>query len=169
MSEALAKPRLTLKGFDFFTHYALPFLLLIPSGVAIYCIVTKKYVSSAIPAMRFMCVATLAASGFFAWYQTRALRFRVFKTSSNAPTNYQKVLEAIHREHWQVHYAHPDSRIIATVRGFPVTWGERVEVRFEGADVLVNSICDPGQHSAVFSWGKNGENINYIGRAVAEI
>ncbi|PYK86031.1 MAG: hypothetical protein DMF47_08050 [Verrucomicrobia bacterium] len=162
----LALPRLALKGSDFFTHYALPFSMLIPSAVAIYCVLTHKYVSSAVPAMCIMCAVTLAVSVFFAWYQTRALRFRLFQTSSNAHENCLKVLHAMHKEHWRVHYTHADSQIVATVRGFPVTWGERVEVRFHGSDVFVNSICDPGTFFAVFSWGRNRENMNYVGDAV---
>jgi hypothetical protein len=166
---AIAMPRLALKGTDFLAHYSLPFLLLIPSAVAVYCIVTNDYVSSAIPGACIICVVTLAASGFFAWYQTRALRFRLFQTSSDAHENYHKVLQAVHKEHWQVQYVHADSRVVATVRGFPITWGERVEVRFQGSDVLVNSICDPSKYFAVFSWGRNRENMSRVGRAVTNI
>jgi hypothetical protein len=142
---AITTQRLSLKPSDLLTHYALPFYLLIPTAVAVYCIVTNHYVPSAIPAMAVLCSVTLAASGIFAWYQTRALRFRVFHTSSDAHENYEKVLQVLHKERWQIQYVQPDSRIVATARGFPLSWGERVEVRFDGTNVLVNSICDPAK------------------------
>jgi hypothetical protein len=163
---AVTTQRLLLRPSDLLTHYTLPLYLLIPSVVTACCLLTHHYVSSAIPAMAVMCAVTLAASGLSAWYQTRALRFRVFQTSSDAHENYEKVLHAMHKEDWQIQHVQPSSRIVATVRGFPLTWGERVEVRFDGRDVLVNSICDPGKFPSVASWGRNREHLNYIGHAV---
>jgi len=143
--------------------------LLIPSVVAAYCLLTNHYVSSAIPAMTFLCGVTLTASGISAWYQTRALQFRVFHTSAGAHENYEKVLHAMQGEHWHVQHRHANSQIVATVQGFPVSWGERVEVRFDGSDVLVNSICDPGKFPSVTSWGRNREHVSYLRRAVTNI
>src|SRR4051812_111472 len=120
-------PRLQLKGDELFTHYVFPFVLLIPSAVFVYCLVTD-YRASTIPSVAIICLITLAGSGFSAWYQTRALRFQIFQTSADAHTNYEKALQAIYKEQWQVRHVHRDKQIIAAVRGFPLTWGERVEV-----------------------------------------
>src|ERR1041384_3883930 len=134
---AVTTQRLLLRPSDLLTHYALPLYLLMPSAVAAYSLLTKHYVSSAIPAMAIMCFVTLVASGLSAWYQTRALRFRVFQTSSDAHENYEKVLHAMHTEHWQVQHAHHNSQIVATVRGLPLSWGGRGEVRVPGGRGLV--------------------------------
>jgi hypothetical protein len=166
----LPPPRLQLKGLDFVTHYGLPLYLLMPSVTAVWCLLTHHYVPSAIPGMRLILLLTLPCSGFFGWYQARALRFRQIKTSSNAHDNYLKVSAAIHRAaDWTIRNHHADSLIVATVPGFPLTWGERVEVRFHGSDVFVNSICDPSKWFGVFSWGRNGANMRFICHAVADI
>ena len=166
---AVTTQRLLLRPSDLLTHYALPLYLLTPSAVAAYCLLTHHYVPSAMPAMAVLCSVTLAASGVSAWYQTRALRFRVFQTSSEAHENYEKVLHAMKEEHWHVQHVHANSQIVATVRGFPLSWGERVEVRFDGRNVLVNSICDPGKFPSVASWGRNREHVSNIRRAVTNI
>ena len=166
---AVAAQGLSLRPSELLTHYALPLYLLTPSVVAAYCLLTNHYVSSAIPAATVMCAVTAAASGISAWYQTRALRFRVFCTSSDAHENYEKVLRAMQEEHWHVQHVHAHSQIVATARGFPLSWGERIEVRFDGSDVLVNSICDPGKFPSVASWGRNREHVSYIRRAVTRI
>jgi hypothetical protein len=162
--------RVNLSGLRFFTHYAVSFYLLTPSVVAIYCLATGNYISTAIPGMRVSCFLTLAASGFFAWFQTRALRFRVIKTSADAPANYAKVMEAISRTNWRVSRHNADSQLVATVPGgFPLSFGERVEVRFRGTDVYVNSICDPDKWPQMIAWGNNRGNINYVHHAVTGI
>jgi hypothetical protein len=144
MPEALghSPPRLKLKGCEYFTRYASSFLLLVPTITLIYCLATHKYVSSAIPGMRTICLWTLALSAFLAWFQTRALRFRVIETSESARENYQKVMEAIGRTDWRLSQHRVDSQMVAKVPG-AASWGERVEVRFHGTCVYVNSICDP--------------------------
>jgi hypothetical protein len=158
-------PRLKLTGREFYTHYALSFLLLVPTIAAIYSLATHKYISSAIPGMRATCLYTLAASGFFAWFQTRALRFRVLETSENDRVNYQKVMEAIGRTNWRLLQHGVESRIVATVPG-AASWGERIEVRFHGTYVYVNIICDPSKWFQLIAWGDNLSHIAYIRHAV---
>src|SRR5229473_5833717 len=97
-----APPRLKLKGSEFYTHYAASFLLLIPTIVTSYSFATHHYVSSAVPGMRNICMWTLAVSVVLAWFQTRALRFRVIETSESARENYRKVMEAIGRTDWRL-------------------------------------------------------------------
>ena len=111
MTEALAHvpPRLKLKGSEFYTHYAVSLFLLIPTIATIYSLATHKYVSSAIPGMRTICLWTLGVSAFLAWFQTRALSFRVIETSEPAHENYRKVMEAIGRTDWRVSQHHVDS------------------------------------------------------------
>jgi hypothetical protein len=161
-------PRLKLKGSEFYTHYALSFVLLAPTIAAIYSLATHKYVSTAIPGIRTISLWTLAASALSAWIQTKALRFRVLQTSENARVNYQKVMEAIGKTNWHLSQHRVDSQIVATVPG-NVSWGERVEVRFHGTYVYVNSICDPSKRFAMTALGDNLDHIAYIRHAVVGI
>ena len=170
MREALihSPPRLKLKGVEFYTHYALSFCLLLPTILLIFSLVTRKYSSGAIPDMRLICMWTLAASAFFAWFQTRALRFRIVETSQSAGVNYQKVMEAIGRTDWRISQHRDESQIVAKVPG-AASWGERVEVRFHGTYVYVNSICDPSKWFQLIAWGDNLSHIAYIRHAVTGI
>jgi hypothetical protein len=161
-------PRLKLKGSEFYTHYASSLLLLIPTMVTSYSFATHHYVSSAVPGMRNICMWTLAVSVVLAWFQTRALRFRVIETSETPRENYRKVMEAIGKTDWRVSQHHVDSQIVAKVPG-AASWGERVEVRFHGTCVYVNSICDPSKWFQLIAWGDNISHITYIRHAVKGI
>jgi hypothetical protein len=108
---------------------------------------------------------TLAASAFLARYQTRALRFRVIETSERARENYGKVIEAIGRADWRLSQHRIDSQIVAKVPG-AASWGERVEARFHGTYVYVNSICDPSKWFQLIAWGDNISHIAYIRQAL---
>jgi hypothetical protein len=157
--------RVKLKGSELYTHYAISIILLAPTVAAIYSLATHNYISSAIPGMRILCACTFVAAAFLAWFQTWALRFRVLKTSEDARVNYQKVIDAIGKTNWRVSQHRADSRIVATVPG-AVTWGERVEVRFHGTDVYVNSICDPSKWPVLVALGDNMSHIAYVRDAV---
>jgi hypothetical protein len=139
-----------------------------PTIATIFSLATHHYISSAIPVMRIVCACTLLASIFVAWFQTHALRFRVFETSENAHVNYQKVMDAIGKTDWHISQHHLDSRIVSEVPGAG-SWGERVEVRFHGTNVYVNSICDPSKRPQLIAFGDNISNITYIRRAVMGI
>jgi hypothetical protein len=167
MQETLVNvpPRVELKGSELFIHYTLSFFLLVPTVVAIYCLATNHYIRTAIPGMRILCLSTLAASLCFAWFQTRALRFRVIETSVSARENYQKVMAVIGKTDWRVSQHHIDRQIVAKVPG-AVTWGERLEVRFHETYVYVNSICDPSRRFAFAALGDNLRHIAYIRNAV---
>jgi hypothetical protein len=154
-----------LKGSEFYTHYAISIILLAPTFAAIYSLATHNYISSAIPGMRIFCACTIVAAAFLAWFQTWALRFRVFKTSEDARVNYQKVIDAIAKTNWHVSQHRSDSRIVATAPG-AITWGERVEVRFHGTDIYVNSICDPSKWPVLVALGDNMSHIAYVRDAV---
>jgi hypothetical protein len=160
--------RVKLNVSEFCTHYAIAILLLAPSVAAVYSLGTHHYVSSAIPGMRILCACTILASAFFASVQTWALRFRVFKTSGSARANYQKVIHAIGKTNWHISQRRAESRIVAAAPG-AVTWGERVEVRFHGRDVYVNSICDPSKWPALVAFGDNMRHIAYVRDAVTRI
>jgi hypothetical protein len=134
----------------------------------LYFLATGKYNPSALSGMRVASMWTLAASAFFAWFQSRALRFRVVKTSETAGVSYQKVMQAIGRTDWRISQHHADSQIVAKVPGV-ASWGERVEVRFHGTYVYVNSICDPSKWFQMIAWGDNLSHIAYIRRAVTDI
>jgi hypothetical protein len=159
--------RLKLKGVEFYTHYSLAFLLLLPTILFVFSFATRKYNASGIPDMRLICLWTLAASAFFAWFQTRALRFRVVETSESAGVNYQKVMEAIGRTDWRISEHRVESRIVAKVPG-AASWGERVEVRFHGTYVYINSICDPSKWFQLIAWGDNLTHIAYIRHSVTD-
>jgi hypothetical protein len=161
-------PRVELKGSEFYTHYAISIVLLAPTVAAICSLATHKYISSAIPGMRIICACTIVASAFLAWFQTWALRFRVYKTFEDARVNYQKVIDAIGKTNWHVSQHRVDSRIVAAVPG-AVTWGERVEVRFHDTYVYVNSICDPSKWPVLIALGDNMSHIAYIRDAVMRI
>jgi hypothetical protein len=160
-----SSPRLKLKGFEFFTHYAVSFYLLTPTAVSIYWNATHNYASVNAAGMRAICMWALAASAFLAWFQTRALRFRVIETSESARENYRKVIDAIGKTDWRLSLHRIDSQIVAKAPG-AASWGERVEVRFHGAYVYVNSICDPSKWFQLIAWGDNLSNIAYIRQAV---
>jgi hypothetical protein len=162
---AHSSPRLKLKGFEFFTHYAMSFYLLTPTVASIYWNATHNYVSVNAAGIRVICMWTLAASAFLAWFQTRALRFRVIETSERARENYRKVIEAIGKTDWRLSQHRIDSQIVAKVPG-AASWGERVEVRFHGTYVYVNSICDPSKWFQLIAWGDNISNIAYIRRVL---
>jgi hypothetical protein len=153
--------RLKLKGFELFTHYAISFYLLIPAVASIYWNATHNYVSVNAAGIRVICFWTLAASAFLAWFQTRVLRFRVIETSDSASDNYRKVVEAIRKTDWRLSQHRIDLQIIADAPG-TASWGERVEVRFHGSYVYVNSICDPSKWFQLVAWGDNLGNIAYI-------
>jgi hypothetical protein len=158
-----------LRGGDFVTHYGVSLFLLMPSAVLVFAFLTHHGDPSRLPGMRVLCLITLPAAGLFAWYQTRVLRFRWLRTSSDASSNYRKVMNAMHNAGWHVRTHTVDSRIVATVPG-TITWGTRVEVRFHATDVLVNSICDPtAWFVSGFGLGENVDNVRYIGQAVADI
>jgi hypothetical protein len=118
--------------------------------------------------MRILCTCTILASAFFALLQTWALRFRVFKTPESARANYHKVILAIGKTNWHISQRRAESRIVAAAFG-TVTWGERVEVRFHGTDVYVNSICDPSKWPALLAFGDNLRHIAYVRDAVTRI
>ena len=158
-------PHVKLKGSEFFTHYAAAVFLLAPTIAAIFSLATHDYGLSAIPAMRIFCACTLMASMFVAWLQTRALRFRVIETSEDAHVNYEKVMDAIAKTDWRISQHHLDSRIVSEVPGAG-SWGERVDVRFHGTNVYVNSICDPSKRAQLIAFGDNLSNIAYIRCAV---
>ena len=163
-------PRLELKGIDFFTHYGLSIFLLIPSAVLVVSLLTNHGDYSGPSGMFIVCGISLPASGLWAWWQRRVLRFRRISTSSDASANYRKVVDAVHKARWKIQHHDLDSRIVAAVPG-TVTMGDRVEVRFQATDVLVSSICDPKKawRATGFGFWENVDNIRYIRQAVLDI
>jgi hypothetical protein len=160
-----SSPRLKLRGLEFFTHYAISLYLLTPTIASIYWNATHNHVSVNAASIRVICMWTLAASALLAWFQTRALRFRVIETADSARENYRKVIDAIGKTDWRLSQHRIDSQIVAKVPG-AASWGERVEVRFHGTYVYVNSICDPSKWFQLIAWGDNLSNIAYIRQAV---
>jgi len=83
--------------------------------------------------------------GLLFWRAQRGdLEYRVIATTRTGDENFARVRAAMAADGWTVRAAEPGVRIEATTRATPFAEGERVAVRFQGSEVLVASICDPG-------------------------
>jgi|HubBroStandDraft_2_1064218.scaffolds.fasta_scaffold206868_1 hypothetical protein len=154
-----------LNGLDLWTHYSLPIVC------AFVCVLIFSKSTGHDSLDRNTITIFLVVAVLTTWMQTHMLRFTAFTTNRDASVNYHAVMKVIKAIHWKISKDHEASKIIATVPGFPKSarsWGERVEIQFDGNHVYVNSICDPRRWAAITAWGRNSENVELIRHTVMD-
>jgi hypothetical protein len=150
---------------EYLTHYFPPILTLVPAAVMLWMLLISDAVLVRRGPAWAIAAVSLALSSLFFWIQTRALRFISIATNRTAESNYAYALNALADAGWNVVHKSRNRRIVSSVAGFPRTmrsWGERVELRFKGNLVLVNSICDPERRPALTAWGRNRDNVRRV-------
>ena len=167
MTYSLSDRSLELRGFKWFTHYSAPTVFLVFTAFAGFQIVTRKYQSTGVEILTL----ALAVIGLLTlWLQKRALKFRVFDTSSGAPDNFERIIAGIEHSDWVITKFKEGAMLELKTRGFPATWrswGEQVTILFVNNLVYVYSICDPDAHTALTAYGRNRGNIKRIGKMLS--
>jgi hypothetical protein len=158
--------RVELKGTDRLTHYFPGFLALMPLAAWVLLSAESPKVREALPMMAaFGIVGCLDI-----WWQRRALRYRRIRTERTPGENYRSVLAFADRQGWLVTQRQDATYIQALVAPeWPRSHKRRTTVLFQGHDVYVNSIMNPGRfHSpGMFFFGGIAEDISGIASAVA--
>lgn len=108
----------------------------------------------------------MAGLGF--WEQWRALRYRMIRTARAAEDNYLSVLYLANEDDWQFTRRDRFTCIQGCVAPGFGGYARRVTVLFDGPDVYVNSIMNPGRFFApgMISWGGIDRDISRVAAAV---
>jgi hypothetical protein len=167
--EGLHADRLRLRGSELVTHFGSPAFFLV-LGLAMGVLLVFGHARNPDAAIKFdyFMVGALIIGLFCGWIQLRALNFKTIETTSDANMNFARVLAEAKKSDWNIVSERPAERIIAMTHP-EITWGgERVEVRFRGSTVLVNSICNPRARSSMDLFALNARNRGIVKRAVTQ-
>jgi hypothetical protein len=164
--------RVDLRGREWFTHYYV-------GAMSLFAGVALEYFHSVTPAgspkhdgaAPFYGMAFIAVGAFTIWWQRRALRFRRIRTRRTAAENYAAVVALAEHERWRL-AERRDAFSIQALTGpeWPRSYKRRTTVLFDGQDVYVSSIMNPGRFwtPGAFSFGGISDDISAVASAVAE-
>jgi hypothetical protein len=100
--------------------------------------------------------------------QQRDLDYHPTVTASTAQANFETVRAAALGAGWRLTRVEPARRLEAQTAGRLLDIGERVAVRFQGSEVWVASICDPGVGFSLTGRRRCEEHRALIRRALGE-
>ena len=167
-SVSLHSDRLRLRGAELATHFAAPLFFVMIGLVTAALLVFGDTSPDRAVAPRYFMGGALIIGWLSGWIQYRALNFKIIQTASDAITNFDRVLAEAKKSDWQIVSETSAERIVALTHP-EITWGgERVEVKFRGPNVLVNSICNPQERGAMDFFALNARYRNVVRRAVTQ-
>jgi hypothetical protein len=151
MESVIAQPeRMKLAGLERVKYFAPVAICVYLAALCVGLIITSAFVEN----MRD--VIAITAAGIFGLLlsgslgaailrlQLRELSYVRVQTQSNADENFQAVIRLAQSSGWQITSEVPNRCLEARTSGSILTEGEIVAVKFNGSDVLVACICDPG-------------------------
>jgi len=119
------------------------------AGLCLILIVTSAFLASlqnsvAVAAAGVFGLLVTGGLGLVFWNaQRRDLQYTSVRTDADPEANYEAVRAAMLATGWQIVREEPPRRLDAQTSALLLEVGERITVRFRGAEVLVASICDP--------------------------
>jgi hypothetical protein len=168
----MAAERMQLPGFERLKYFAPTAICGYLAALCIILSITSLFLGG----MRDALILTAAAlfgvvlSGgmglLFWWAQRRELGFERVETAAEAAVNFAAVSAAAAARGWRTRLVEPDRRLDFQVPGSAFSAGERVSIAFRGRDVLVASICDPGDGFSLVGRRRCVEHREFVRRVV---
>lgn len=171
----MAEQRLELVGLDRLRYFAPTAMCLYLGVLCVVLIVTSAFLVSlqnavAVTAAGLFGLCLSAALGMLFWTaQRRDLRYVRVAGAPDAAVNYAAVRAAALQAGWTLVCDEPAQRLDALTAVLLLSVGERVAVRFRGAEVWVASICDPSVGFSLVGRRHCAQHRERVLRAVSEL
>ena len=166
INNSIETNELSLTSWGKFTHYGIVYYLLFIPVVVLFVyfknLVTGTSKGINVGILLFLIVPSVIAFLFYKLQRDR-LRFHIVQTTLTR-AELDKIIQNVSKElQWKIFKTDKKIVVAKTFPGFfSGSWGEQITIIFDNQRVLVNSICDPDNHSSVVSMGRNKMNTNTL-------
>jgi len=173
--ESLNSEIIKLFGLRKFTHFELSFYLLIFSIIIIIVYILSKvgligHGKTGILTLFLISGIPLTISILYYFRQRKQMKYYVIKrkcTEEQILLAYEKTKEELN---WTEKKSGKNYFILRTNPGLiSFNWGEEIKIIWNSEKVMINSICDPSSSAAIFSMGRNKQNVMIFKKYLNEV
>jgi hypothetical protein len=160
--------RLKLSLGQYFTHYAIVSLLIIPVLFFIfdflYFLFTGEYSGNRTPYNLLKVNTPFILFGLiFFFIQYRRLNFRFLRLNIPKHSIEETIRKTAAELEWRIVTNESNLKIYKTYPKWTTgSWGEQITIILDKDLIMINSICDPDKVASLISFGRNKRNMNLL-------